>query len=148
MTGESAGDRFVEELKETAALLRTCRDRTPHALVVTLPTLAPRALGNASIYHAMTHLLFRVVVRRLNAGLEQESEIVPRHVVSTAVFALHKRESVGKRSRLRNIGRTGRDGQELVGSKRACPSVRRPGGNVDLAERLHRQPADLGPDLA
>ena len=104
----------MQEVEEAAALLRACRNRTPHTFVVSLPALATSTLGDTPIDHAMANLLLSVVVRRLHAVIEQKSKIVLRHVVSVAVFAIDNRESVGERSRLRDIGRVDGDVQKLV----------------------------------
>ena len=37
------------------------------------------------------NLLFRVIVRRLHVGLEEEAKIVLRHIVSATVFAFDDR---------------------------------------------------------
>ena len=73
----------MQEIEEAAALLRACRNRTPHAFVVSLPALATSTLGDTPIDHAMTHLLFLVVhlVRCAVDTVSVDSEAVDRESV-------------------------------------------------------------------
>ena len=55
-------NRIVQEVEETSALLRAGRNGTPHTLMVTLATFTARTLSDVPVDHAMTHLLFCIVV--------------------------------------------------------------------------------------
>ena len=69
-------DRFVKELKEAASLLATSGDGSPHPFVVSLARCTASSLGNATVDHTVTHLLFTVIVGRLDTRFEHKAKIV------------------------------------------------------------------------
>ena len=62
-------------------MLLAGRDGGPHAFVVALACCAARALGDAAVDHAVTDLLFAVIVRRLDTFGKNEAKVVLRQVV-------------------------------------------------------------------
>ncbi len=66
----------MEELEEAAPLLAAGGNCSPHPLVITLAHFAASPLSNATVDHTVAHLLFTVVVCRLDVRLEHKAKIV------------------------------------------------------------------------
>ena len=77
VTCEVGRDRFVQELKEATPLLAAGGDGGPHTFVVSLALFATSPLSHATVDHAVTYLLFAMVVGRFNTRLEHKAKIVP-----------------------------------------------------------------------
>ena len=68
-------DRFQQELEHRSALLRAGGDGGPDALAPAAARFAARALRNPAVDHHETNLLFRQIVRRLDARRGNEAEV-------------------------------------------------------------------------
>ncbi len=66
----------MEELEEASALFAAGGNCGPHPFVISLARCAASPLGNATVDHAVTHLLFAMVVGRFNTRLEHEPKAV------------------------------------------------------------------------
>ena len=66
----------MKELKEATTLFATGGNCSPHSFVVSLTSFTARSLGNATVDHTVAHLLFTVVVGRIDVRLEHKAEIV------------------------------------------------------------------------
>ena len=107
MALEFSRDGFFGEGKEVATLFLAGRDRRPHAFVIPLADGAAGALRDSTVNHAVTNLLFAMIVRRFHPFDEHESEVVLRQIVlprlrGFRVDVLHDREP---RSQVRGLFR-------------------------------------------
>ena len=75
MVGTGGEDRIVNELEGGTALLGAGGQHRPDALTPATPGLATRALGDLAVDGKKTNWTFRPVIRRLDAGPVQKSEI-------------------------------------------------------------------------
>ena len=82
--------------------------------MVALTRRATCAFRDASVDYTVTHLLLGVIVGRLDAACEHETEVVLRHVVAAAIGKLYDEKTLGHVRRFLGIGRFSDDFQKTI----------------------------------